>query len=192
MDTILFATYNKNKISEVKQILKDRYEVISLDDLGFNEDIPEPFDSIEENSKHKARYFFQLKNVPCVSEDSGLEVEALDGKPGAWSARYAGPEKNDRKNLEKVLYELGAEQNRKARFVSVFTYMDSSGSHTFRGEMNGNIHTEPIGENGFGYDPIFIPDTLDKTNAQLTKEEKNAISHRRKALDALIRYLETK
>jgi len=189
---ILFATSNPNKLREVREILGERYEVLSLEDIHFTEDIPEPFDTIEENSIFKANYFYEKKNIACMAEDSGLEVDALNGRPSAYSARYAGEEKNDRKNLEKLLDEMKGISERNAQFVSVLTYRQRDSIHSFRGEMRGAISESPRGENGFGYDPIFIAERMNRTNAELTPEEKNKISHRKKALAQWIEFLQEK
>jgi XTP/dITP diphosphohydrolase len=188
MEKLIFATSNAKKIQEVKGILGSRYEVLSLADINFEGEIPEPYDTIRENSIHKANFFFEKTNLPCIAEDSGLEVDALDGRPSAYSARYAGEERNDITNYKKVLSELGEMENRKARFISIITYKNKEREDVFEGNMEGEIAKSPRGSNGFGYDPIFIPDGYDKTNAELSPEEKNAISHRRMALDALMVY----
>lgn len=185
---LIFATSNDKKLKEVREIVGDFFEVISLKDIEFNDEIPEPYETIRENSIHKANYFYTHTNLPCIAEDSGLEVEFLNGRPSAYSARYAGEERNDIQNYEKVLYELGDTKKRKARFVSIITFKTFEIQEVFDGQMNGSIAYSPMGSNGFGYDPIFIPDGYVKTNAQLTSDEKNAISHRRKALDKLTRY----
>ncbi len=189
MEKLIFATSNAKKIQEVRGILGSSYEVLSLADINFEGEIPEPFDTIRENSIHKANFFFEKTNLPCIAEDSGLEVDALDGRPSAYSARYAGEERNDITNYKKVLSELGESENRKARFISIITYKNKEREDVFEGNMEGCIAINPRGENGFGYDPIFIPDGYTKTNAELSPEEKNAISHRRKALDELVRSL---
>lgn len=190
MIRILFATNNQNKLREVREILGDAYEVLSLFDIGFKEEIPEPFDTIKENSIHKANFFYKKMNMPCISEDSGLEVEALDNQPSAYSARYAGPERDDQKNLEKVLVELKNAENRNAKFISIFTYRDERVCESFEGIMSGSIIDRPRGMNGFGYDPIFLSEGETRTNAELLPEEKNKISHRKKALMKLIQYLQ--
>lgn len=188
MEKLIFATSNAKKIQEVRDILGSSYEVLSLADINFEGEIPEPYDTIRENSIHKANFFFEKTNLPCIAEDSGLEVDALDGRPSAYSARYAGDMRNDIANYKKVLTELGENENRKARFVSVITYKVKEKEEVFEGYMEGVIAACPSGTNGFGYDPIFIPNGYDKTNAELRSEEKNAISHRRKALDGLKSY----
>jgi XTP/dITP diphosphohydrolase len=186
MKKLLFATSNANKLREVREILVNQYEVLSLKDIDWNEEIPEPFDTIRENSIYKANYFFEKMGMDCISEDSGLEVEVLDGRPSAYSARYAGESRDDIQNYQKVLAEMQGESNRTARFKSIITYKTDTICETFEGEMLGNIGFEPKGSNGFGYDPIFMPEGKNQTNAELTSEEKNAISHRKKALVKLV------
>ena len=188
---LIFATSNEKKLKEVREIIGDVYEVLSLLDIQFKEEIPEPCNTIRENSIHKANFFYERTGLPCIAEDSGLEVEYLGGKPSAYSARYAGAERDDVKNYKKVLEELGDTNQRKARFVSIITYKNSEFQKVFEGTMIGRISLEPLGNNGFGYDPIFIADGHEKTNAELTTDEKNAISHRRKALDELTKYFST-
>jgi XTP/dITP diphosphohydrolase len=189
VEKFIFATSNAKKIQEVRGILGSSYEVLSLADINFEGEIPEPYDTIRENSIYKANFFFEKTNLPCIAEDSGLEVDALDRRPSAYSARYAGEERNDITNYKKVLTELGESENRKARFISIITYKNKEREDVFEGNMEGEIAKSPLGSNGFGYDPIFIPEGYNKTNAELSLEEKNAISHRKKALDELVRYL---
>ena len=189
MEKFIFATSNAKKIQEVRGILGSSYEVLSLADINFEGEIPEPYDTIRENSIYKANFFFKKTNLPCIAEDSGLEVDALDRRPSAYSARYAGEERNDITNYKKVLTELGESENRKARFISIITYKNKAREDVFEGNMEGEIAKSPLGSNGFGYDPIFIPEGYNKTNAELSLEEKNVISHRKKALDELVRYL---
>ena len=191
MKKLLFATSNANKLKEVREILVNQYEVLSLKDIDWNEEIPEPYDTIRENSVYKANYFFEKMGIDCISEDSGLEVEALDGRPSAYSARYAGESRDDIQNYEKVLAEMQGETNRTARFKSIITYKTVSICETFEGEMLGTIGFEPKGSNGFGYDPIFMHEGKNQTNAELTSEEKNAISHRKKALAKLVAFFKT-
>lgn len=189
MKELLFATSNPNKLKEVREILGSNYTVKSLTDIGWEDEIPEPYDTIKENSVHKAHYFYEKTGLDCISEDSGLEVHALGNKPSAYSARYAGDDKNDAKNIEKILLEMNGVEDRTARFVSIFTYKTSDNCISFEGEMRGTIIDEPRGSGGFGYDPIFLPNDSSKTNAELTSEEKNAISHRKKALKSWIDYM---
>lgn len=185
---LIFATSNEKKLKEVREIIGDLYEVLSLKDIHFYEEIPEPFDTLKENSIHKANFFYKKTGLACIAEDSGLEVEFLDSRPSAYSARYAGEERNDIHNYKKVLEELGDTNHRRARFVSIITFKSADVQEVFEGYMNGNISREPKGSNGFGYDPIFISDGDERTNAELSADEKNAISHRRKALDELSKY----
>jgi XTP/dITP diphosphohydrolase len=185
---LIFATSNEKKIIEVKAIIGEYYDVLSLKDIQFASEIPEPFDTIRENSIHKARYFYDMTKWPCIAEDSGLEVDFLEGKPSAFSARYAGEERDDVKNYEKVLTELSDSSQRNARFVSIITYKNEEVEKVFEGHMKGSIGYAPNGTNGFGYDPIFIPEGSSKSNAELTPDEKNSISHRRHALDLLTEY----
>ncbi len=190
MTTLLFATHNQNKLKEVRQILVKSHMVLSLEDIQYFDEIPEPYDTIRENAIFKAKFFYNHSNLECIAEDSGLEVEALNNEPSAFSARYAGPERNDQKNLEKILEKMQNQDNRKARFISVFSFFNGRKCISFEGEMNGTIALSPRGKNGFGYDPIFIANGESKTNAELSSEEKNNISHRKKALIKLISYLE--
>lgn len=189
MKELLFATSNPNKLKEVREILGSNYSVKSLTDISWKDEIPEPFDTIKENSVHKAHYFYEKTGLDCISEDSGLEVHALGNKPSAYSARYAGDDKNDARNIEKILLEMDGIEDRTARFVSIFTYKTNDNCISFEGEMLGTIIETPRGTGGFGYDPIFLPNDSSKTNAELTSEEKNAISHRKKALKSWIDYM---
>jgi XTP/dITP diphosphohydrolase len=190
MKELLFITSNKNKLKEVRSMIGGEYKILSLEDIEYLSEIPEPYDTITENSMHKAQYFYEEYGLACIAEDSGLLVEELNGKPGALSARYAGEERNDAKNIEKILVELNGSTNRAAKFISVFTFKDDRTEIQFEGEMRGTIIDMPRGENGFGYDPIFIADGYSKTNAELTMDEKNEISHRKKALKKFLNFIE--
>ena len=160
-----------------------QYELLGLHDVGLTEDIPEPFDTFEANAQAKALYSFRQTGIPSFSDDSGLAVDALDMKPGVLSARFAGPQKKDADNIAKVLAELENIATREARFVAVFAYQaDEHQCYFFRGTVEGNIGLKPMGNKGFGYDPIFIPEGSDKTYAEMTSEEKNEISMRKIAL----------
>lgn len=185
MNRIIFASNNPKKIEEVRTILGNAFDVKSLKDINFTDEIPEPFDTIKENSIYKAKFFEGQTGTPCIAEDSGLEVEALNGKPGAYSARYAGDGRNDVLNYQKLLTELEGIEHRQAQFISVITYIHQGEIQVFEGLMKGKIASEAKGSNGFGYDPVFIADGCTCTNAELTSKEKNKISHRRKALDKL-------
>jgi XTP/dITP diphosphohydrolase len=190
---IIFASANKNKIKEIKALLPESFELLGLEDIGITEDIPEPGTSIKENSFLKAQYvlhFFKNKNetVAVFADDSGLEVEALDSAPGVYSARYAGIPKNDTNNNKKLLEELKLVTDRKARFVTVITLIINGEVHYFEGEIKGTIAFEGRGNNGFGYDPLFIPQGYRSTFAELDAEVKNTISHRANAVKKLIAF----
>lgn len=188
--TIIFASANKNKIKEITTLLEGRYSILGLSDLGILSEIPEPGTTIKENSFLKANYVIDFlkgeKNVPVFADDSGLEVEALDNAPGVMSARYAGISKNDEANNKKLLESLKNITNRKARFVTVITLILNNQIHYFEGEIKGTIAFEPRGDNGFGYDPLFIPQGYRSTFAELSGEIKNEISHRAKAVNKLL------
>lgn len=186
---IVFASNNKNKINEISQQLPKTIEVVSLADIGCTEDIPETGQTIESNASIKANYVTEKYGLPCFADDTGLEVEALDSEPGVFSARYAGEDKNDDKNMALVLAKLDQESNRKARFKTVIALNINNEKHLFTGIVNGNITQEKIGTNGFGYDPIFAPEGFAETFAQMTIEQKNEISHRGKAVKQLVKYL---
>jgi XTP/dITP diphosphohydrolase len=189
MKKLIFATNNQNKVEEIHSLIDDLFDVVSLKEAGITIDIPEPHDSLEANATEKAQTIFKLTNENCFSEDTGLEVEALNGEPGVRSARYAGEGKNFSDNLNKLLDEMGGIENRKARFRTVISLILNSVEHQFQGVCEGSITTEPKGEKGFGYDPIFIPDGSDKTFAEMSLEEKNKFSHRKKATAQLLAFL---
>lgn len=191
---LVFASANKNKISEIRQILPDKYTLLGLEDVGITEEIPEPGKTIEENSFLKADYVIrklrsQGEDIPVFADDSGLEVEALNNEPGVNSAYYAGLPRNHEANNQKLLRELSGKPNRNARFVTVITLIDKGQIHYFEGEVKGTIATALSGKSGFGYDPLFIPDGHTQTFAEFTAEEKNAISHRGRAVRKLIEFL---
>jgi XTP/dITP diphosphohydrolase len=192
---IVFASSNQNKIREINSLMPPTYTVIGLKDIGLTEEIPEPGTSIKENSFLKAKYvsdFLKKKGeaASIFSDDSGLEVEALHNAPGVYSARYAGIPKNDVANNEKLLHELNAITSRKARFVTIITFLFNEQVHYFEGEIKGTIAYEPRGNNGFGYDPLFIPQGYRSTFAELSPEVKNAISHRGIAVKKLVEFLQ--
>ncbi|MFA7445976.1 MAG: non-canonical purine NTP diphosphatase [Flavobacteriaceae bacterium] len=184
--TLVFASNNKHKIQEIKALLPDSFIIKSLEDIGCTEDIPETADTIEGNAALKADYVTQKYGLPCFADDSGLEVEALNGAPGVHSARYAGEQKNDNDNIEKLLTELQGKTNRKARFKTVIALNSNGKQHLFEGIIEGEIISEKRGTNGFGYDPVFVAENSDKTFAELTSEEKNKVSHRARAVEQLI------
>lgn len=190
--TLCFATHNQKKLEEIRQVLPESMQLIGLDELGVTEDIPETGDTIEENSHLKTRYVFTRHRIPCFSDDTGLEVEALNNEPGVYSARYAGGQRNSEDNMDLLLKRLEGKSNRKARFKTVITYIDDTGNERqFTGIVDGEIATVKSGERGFGYDPIFKPDGSTKTFAEMSAEEKNAISHRGRAFQQLIEYLKS-
>lgn len=187
---ILFASNNAHKVEEVRKLLPENYHLHSLNDLNWSEDIPEPFDTYEDNAKAKVRYVFERTGLSCFSDDSGLAIDALDGRPGVYSARYSGDKGNAKANIEKVLGELHGESNRAARFYSIIAFLDSKQEITlFKGIVEGVITMEPMGSGGFGYDPIFIPDGFDQTFGQLPDVIKNKISHRAESIKKFISYL---
>ena len=186
---LVFASNNKHKIQEIKQLLPDVFEIVSLEEIGCTEDIPETDDTIEGNAVLKADYVTQKYGLPCFADDSGLEVEALNGAPGVYSARYAGEPKNDENNIQKLLSELENHSNRKAQFKTVIALNFNNKQHLFTGIIKGKIISEKKGTNGFGYDPVFVAENSDKTFAELTSEEKNKVSHRAKAVEGLVDWL---
>ncbi len=189
MKKIIFATNNAHKLHEVSDILKDKYQVLSLNDVGINTDIPETGTTLQENAMIKARFVYELKGGDCFADDTGLEVEVLDGAPGVYSARYAGENKDSKANMQKVLVELQGENNRKARFVTVIAAIIDGKEYYFEGIIKGSIIESPRGDSGFGYDPIFLPDGYYKTFAELGDDIKNKISHRALAVEKLQAFL---
>ena len=186
---LLFATSNKNKILEIKKVLPKEFNIKSLDDIGFCEEIPENENTIEGNAIFKANYIYKKYNLNVFSDDTGLEVDSLNGKPGVHSARYAGISKNSTDNINKLLKKLKNKKNRKARFKTIIALILNSKTHTFEGVVEGIITKKPKGENGFGYDPVFIPRGYTKTFGELSLEEKNSISHRSLAMNKLIDFI---
>ena len=187
---IVFATNNQHKLSEIRQILGSRVEVLSLKDIGCDVDIPETGTTLEENALQKAQYIYDHYHIDVFADDTGLEVDALNGAPGVYSARYAGGEGHDSEaNMTKLLKELGDNNNRKARFRTVIALIQQDEVHKFEGIVNGQIIRERRGGEGFGYDPIFQPDGYDKTFAELGTDVKNQISHRARATQKLADYL---
>lgn len=199
---IVFATNNQHKLEEIRNILGHRFEVVSLSEIGCHEDIPETGTTLEENALMKAQYVYDHYHVSCFADDTGLEVDALDGAPGVYSARYAGGEGHDSEaNMTKLLSELGNNNNRKARFRTVIALIEKKDVcpcgctsikqiHRFEGIVNGQIIRERRGGEGFGYDPIFQPDGYTETFAELGVDVKNQISHRAKATQKLAEYLQ--
>ncbi len=188
MKKICFATNNAHKLEEVQSILGDRFEVQSLKDIGFEGELPETHETLEENSLEKAEYLFKQFGIPVFSDDSGLEVTALGGKPGVHTAHYAG-DRNAEKNMDKVLSELDGANDRSGQFRAVVTYIDAAGVQQFEGIIKGQVALEKIGKDGFGYDPIFIPEGYDQTFAVLSAEVKNTMSHRKRSVEKLAQFL---
>ena len=186
MNQIVFATANRHKLEEVRAMLPGNLQIKSLSDLGFAGDIPETEATLEGNALLKVRYIHERYGVPCFADDTGLEVEALNGAPGVYSARYAGVEGTQelraKANISKLLHKLAGKTNRRARFRTVIAYIDADNhSHLFEGVVNGVIIEKATGNEGFGYDPIFMPDGYNVTFAQMPLAEKNLISHRARA-----------
>lgn len=189
MIPLVFASNNINKIKEIQQLVPPEIQILSLEDIGCNVDIPETANTIEGNAILKANYITEQYGYACFADDSGLEIDALNGAPGVYSARYAGSQRNDEDNMNKVLEKLQNESNRKANFKTVIALNMNGEQHLFTGIIKGKIISEKRGTNGFGYDPIFVADGYTKTFAELSMEEKSAISHRGKAVKQLVDFL---
>lgn len=191
MKKLVFASNNAHKLSEIRAILGDRIEIISLSDLQCHEEIPETADTLEGNALIKARYVWEHYGLYCFADDTGLEVEALGGAPGVYSARFAGEHASFEDNISLLLERLsGVAAPRRARFRTVIALIDEYGTHFFEGSVDGEITLERSGDHGFGYDPIFRPEGREETFAQLTEQEKNSMSHRGRAVQKLVRYLQ--
>lgn len=189
MRRIIFATNNPHKLEEVSHILKDKLQITSLKEIGLNEEIPETANSIEGNALQKAQFVFDRFGIPCFADDTGLEVDALGGAPGVYSARYAGENSSYSDNVKKLLQELEGVQAREARFKTVIAYIDSHQTKLFEGIIEGRISNSPVGKEGFGYDPVFIPKGYDQSFAEMNAAQKNSISHRALATQLLITFL---
>ncbi len=187
--TLVFATHNKHKLDEVRSLLPASLHLITLDEAGVLEEIPEPFNSLEENASVKSYTVYQRTGFNCFSEDTGLEVEALGGAPGAKSARYAGEKATSDSNIALLLSNLATEKNRNARFRTVISLRFEDQEFLFEGLCPGRILTEKKGSSGFGYDPVFVPNGSGQTFAEMTMAEKNIFSHRQKAMTQLVRFL---
>lgn len=191
MDKIVFATNNEHKLREIRAILHDEIEVFSLADIGCHADIAETANTLEGNALIKARFVYDNYGLNCFADDTGLEVEALNGEPGVRTARYAGENHDTQANMRKLLKEMEGKSNRNARFRTAIALILNGEEHLFSGEVRGSISTEPRGEQGFGYDPVFIPDGTGKTFAELGEDAKNCISHRARAVKKLADFLNT-
>ncbi len=193
---LVFATNNKHKIEEVQHLLKGNFKLLSLQDINCNEELDETGNTLEANATQKARYIHEKYKVNCFADDTGLEIDALNGKPGVYSARYAGEERSAEKNIEKVLAEMKGIENRNAKFKTTISLIINNKENLFEGIINGHISTENQGNNGFGYDPIFIPHPQplsprrgERSFAEMSMEEKNKISHRGIAVNKLVEFL---
>jgi XTP/dITP diphosphohydrolase len=186
---LIFATNNQHKIKEVKALLPEGFQVHSLEDIDCDDELPETSSTIKANALQKALYVSEKFGVDCFADDSGLEVDALGGEPGVYSARYAGPKATSQQNIDRLLKELKGEQNRAAQFRTIIALMLNNEQHFFEGIIRGRITEQMEGTHGFGYDAVFIPDGYDKTFAEMKAEEKNAISHRGIAVRKLVEFL---
>lgn len=189
MNKIVFATNNEHKLREIRAIIHDGTEVLSLADIGCHADIPETADTLEGNALIKAHFVYDNYGYDCFADDTGLEVEALDGAPGVHTARYAGEDQDSQANMRKLLQEMKGKDNRNARFRTAIALIQDGEEHLFSGEVRGTITTEPLGNKGFGYDPVFIPEDTGLTFAQLGEDVKNHISHRARAVAKLTEFL---
>jgi XTP/dITP diphosphohydrolase len=186
---IVFATNNENKLREIRNILGTSISLLSLSDLNMANDIPENMPDLEGNAMEKARFVHKLVNMSVFADDTGLEIEVLEGLPGVHSARFAGEDKNSDANIEKVLKMMGNAENRRARFRTVIALIHDDREYVFEGTVNGNIIKEKRGNGGFGYDPVFVPEGYEQTFAEMTLHEKNKISHRARAFEKLRNFL---
>ena len=189
MNNLIFATNNHNKVQEVRAVLGGLFNIITLKEAGIDIDIPEPHNTLEANATEKSKTIFTLTRQNCFSEDTGLEVEALDGEPGVKSARYAGEDRSFDDNIEKLLSKLLPFENRSARFRTVISLILDGKEYFFEDICPGKIISERRGTNGFGYDPVFVPDGSDNTFAEMDMDGKNKFSHRKKAMEKLISFL---
>lgn len=186
---LIFATNNRHKVDEIQKALPAAFEITTLREAGIEIDIPEPYETLEENAATKAETIFQLTQQDCFSEDTGLEVHALNGAPGVRSARFAGEHANFEDNNQLLLNLMKDHDDRRARFRTVIHLIQHGEAHRFEGICNGRIAAAASGTKGFGYDPLFIPEGSNRCFAEMSLEEKNAFSHRRKALDAMLQFL---
>lgn len=190
MKKLVFATNNAHKLDEIRAILGNKMEILSLNDINCHADIPETADTLEGNAALKAQYIYKNFGLDCFADDTGLEVEALNGAPGIYSARYAGGEGHDSEaNMKKLLAEMEGKENRKARFRTAICLIEDGKEHLFEGIVNGEIIQERRGGSGFGYDPVFVPEGYTETFAEMGNDEKNKISHRARAVAKLCDYL---
>jgi len=186
---IIFASNNKNKVQEIQNQVPKSIQIVTLHEIGCTEDIAETGTTLEENAIIKANYITEKYGLPCFADDTGLEIDALNGEPGVYSARYAGEDKNADKNMDLVLEKLSNSTNRKAQFKTVIALNINNEQHLFTGIVEGEVRNKKTGTQGFGYDPIFEPENLGKTFAEMSLEEKNKLSHRGRAVEQLINFL---
>ena len=186
---LVFATQNENKAQEIQSLLPEYFKIITLKDIRCFDEIPETAETLEGNSLLKASFISETYNLNCFADDTGLEIEALDNRPGVYSARYAGPEKSAAANINKVLLELEGKTERNAQFRTLITLILNKSTFSFEGIVRGEIISEKRGENGFGYDPIFVPEGEVRTFAEMSLEEKNKHSHRARAFQKMIEFL---
>lgn len=186
---LIFASHNQNKVKEIQAILPDGYKLLSLTDINCHDEIVEDGNTLEANAIIKARYVHKHYNKDCFADDTGLEVEALNGEPGVYSARYAGEQKNSNDNMNLLLAKLEGKENRRAQFRTVICLIINGKEHLFEGIVKGQIIAEKRGEEGFGYDPIFIPEGYDTTFAEMPLSEKNKVSHRKRAFAKMTEFL---
>lgn len=193
MRNLVFATGNSHKLQEVQGLFKEGFALSCLKDVNITEEIPETADNLVDNALQKAWYVFNKCGIPCFADDTGLEVEALGGAPGVYSARYAGEQKDSKLNMLLLLKNMTGKTNRNARFRTIIAYIDENAQeHIFEGEIRGKIIENMVGENGFGYDPIFVPEGYEQTFAELSSEIKNTISHRARAMEKFLSYINNK
>ena len=186
---ICFASNNEHKLTEIRQLVGNQYQIVSLAEIGCTQELPEEQNTLEGNSHQKAAYVWQNYGVSCFADDTGLEVMALNGEPGVYSARYAGPQRSNTDNIALLLQNLQDKTDRRARFRTSITLILAGQEHQFDGIVTGRIAESAAGEGGFGYDPVFIPDGFSKSFAQMTAEQKNSISHRGRAIQKLVAFL---
>ncbi len=187
--TLIFATNNQNKVTEIRAVIGNQFEIITLKEAGIDIDIPEPHDTLEANASEKSQTIHGLTTKNCFSEDTGLEVASLNGEPGVKSARYAGDDRDFQQNIDKLLFNLQGNTNRKAQFRTVVSLILDNQEYLFEGICEGQISENQNGNQGFGYDPVFIPDGATKSFAEMNMDEKNKYSHRKKAVAKLINFL---
>lgn len=190
MKEIVFATNNPHKLSEVQHLLGDSVTLRTLEEIGCHDELPETQNTLEGNALQKARFVYDRYNLVCFADDTGLEVDALNGEPGVYSARYAGEHKRSEDNIRLLLQKLENQANRKAQFRCIIALVDATGPVFFEGIVKGQIISTPRGYHGFGYDPVFVPQGWKKTMAEMTPEEKNNFSHRGEAVRKLVHYLQ--